>query len=124
MRDDSNAAQMIPQDYDALQERLNSVSEKEERGVREFVLEEWSNGLFGIDSDHKIIPHDGESSNAVFNGMYHDGDPQAVVDLNNEYRDSELFTSGVVVSAEYTEDGWKFHRQENYEMGDKLPSHQ
>ena len=125
MRDSTDWAQMLPQDFDAFSDRIESLSEEEKRVGREIIAKYWSAGLFGISQDENIIPHDRESSNVVFDGLYHDGDPETVVDLNNQYRDSELFNSDVVVSAEYTGGGgWKFHRQENYEMGDELPGHQ
>ncbi len=121
MRESSDWAQVMPQDYRALTERIEPLTDKEKRNVREDFVDYWSAGLFGLDETVNIIPHDGESSNVVFDGLYHDGDTQAVVELNNEYRDSELFDSDTVVSAEYTGDGWEFHERPEYEMGDKLP---
>lgn len=125
MRDSTDWAQTLPQDWEAYEENIEGGNEEQIRNVREGYVEFWSAGLFGIDEDEKIIPHDAESSNAVFDGLHGEGDTEAAVKLNNDYRDSELFNSDVVVSAEYTGGGgWKFHRQENYEMGDELPGHQ
>jgi len=129
MRDNTNGAQFIPQDYDSLISRIeggreNGGSQEEVRSFRDSVINRWSAGLFGLGENPYIIPHNGESSNVVFNGLYHDGGTEAVVELNNEYRESELFDSDVVVSAEFTGSGWEFHRQEEYEMGDKLPGEQ
>jgi hypothetical protein len=126
LRDDGHAAAIIPQDYDALDERIQDgreegASDMKVRNFRETIQEKWSNGLFGISGGHNIIAHDSQSSNVVFDGMYHGGDTQAVIDLNNEYRDSDLFDADGVVSAEFTGKGWKFHELPDYEIGDKLP---
>jgi len=67
---------------------------------------------------------DGESSNVLYDGMYHDGDTEAVVELNNQYRESEHFDPDTIVSVEYTGSGWEFHEQPDYEWGDKLPAQQ
>ena len=121
IRDDTDWAKMVPQDYDAFMKREEFVDKDDERTVREYTFKNWSAGLFGINTDPKVIPHDGESSNVVFDGLYHDGDAEAVVELNNQYFESNLFGIGEVVSAEYTGDGWKFHKQPDYEWGDELP---
>jgi hypothetical protein len=120
---------MAPQDYDSALRRIESGredggTEEQVRRFRGSVQTQWSHGLFGTGEEAEIIPYDAESSDIVFDGLYHNGDTQAVVELNNQYRESDLFDSDTMVSAEYTGDGWEFHELENYELGDQLPGHQ
>ena len=128
IRTDDNWASMVPQDYDAVLDRIEygkerGGTEEEVRRFRTSVLENWSSGLFGMNSDPKIIPHDPKSSNIVFDGLYHDGDTNAVVELNQQYEDSDLPDSDEIISAEHTKDGWNFHELPDFEMGDELPAH-
>lgn len=124
LRDSTDWAQTIPQDWSALEERIAPGNQEEKRNVREGYVQHWSAALFGTGPDDTIIPYDGESSNVVFDGLYHDGDTEVVVELNNAYRDSELFGSDQIVSAQYTEEGWEFQAHSEYEMGEKLPGEQ
>jgi hypothetical protein len=121
VRNDEDDLWIIPQDYDAIEKRFSNVDDKHVPKLREAFQEKWSNGLFGLNGEHNIIPHDPESSNIVFDGLYQDGDTQAVVELNNKYRDSEAFESDNLVSAEYTGEGWEFREHKGREIGDPLP---
>lgn len=129
LRTDDRYTRIVPQDYDALTDRVergreNGGTEEDVKAFRETIINEWSNALFGTESEPNLIPHDSESSNVVFDGLYHGENTEAVVQLNNQYAESEHFGSDEIVSAQYTGTGWEFEVQEDYEMGDELPAHQ
>lgn len=126
IRDDTDAAQLVPQDYDALMDRIeygkeNGGTLEQVEEFRHTIMDQWSAGIFGVDSNPNVIPYDAESSNVVFDGIYHDGDTEAVVQLSNAYAESDLADTDQVVSAEYTGDDWKFRVHEDYEMGERIP---
>jgi hypothetical protein len=123
MRTDERFVGMVAQDYDAFIDRVEPLSESEKRTGRKKVFKRWSAGLFGVDSDPNVIPYDAESSNVVFDGIYHkDGNSKAVTSLNQAYAESDVSETDQVVSAQYTGDEWEFRVHEDYEMGDQLPA--
>ena len=124
IRDSSIWGRTVPQDWKAEEDRRNAFeewTEAEKRSRRESTQRFWSNGLFGVGQEPEVIPYDAESSMVLFKGMYQNGNTDAVVKLNNEYRDSEVFKSDNLVSAEYTENGWEFREHKEREIGDPLP---
>lgn len=114
---------MVPQDYDAFADRIEPLSDSQKSLGRKKVFKRWSAGLFGVDTDPNVIPYDAESSNVVFDGLYHeDGNSEAVINLSQAYAESDITDTDQVVSAQYTGDDWEFRVHEDYEMGDQLPN--
>ena len=46
---------------------------------------------------------------------------QALVELSNEYANSEEFGSEAWASAEYVDNAWRLRTHPDYQLGDKLP---
>jgi len=124
VRKSDKAASMVPQDYEGEEKIRNDVvddwTEEEMRAEKEGMQNHWSYALFGTGKDFDIIPYDAESSNAVFDAMYNDGDTEALVKLNNKVA-SEFPDTDAVISAEYTSSGWKLREHPERKIGDQLP---
>jgi hypothetical protein len=99
-------------------------TEEELREGRRNVFNKWSHALFGIEEYPNLIPYDGESSNIVFDGLYHGENTEAVVQLNQQYAESEYVDTDEVVSAEYSGDEWTFRTHKDHELGGRLPAYQ
>lgn len=123
VRKSDKASTQVPQDYDG-EEKFRNIfeewTEEEKRLRRESTQSHWSYALFGTGKDFDIIPYDAESSNAVFDAMYNDGDTEALVKLNNKVA-SEFPDTDAVISAEYTGSGWKLREHPERKIGDQLP---
>jgi hypothetical protein len=132
MRDPTNGASAIPQDYQALQSWLESekrYGDDGEQGVRDeraATISKMSNSIIGIGSDEKFMYFDGESANLVAGAIQGENpeSAQALAELSNQYPEAPGFGTDTWTSAQYTEDGWKFETRPDYKLGDKLPGEQ
>ena len=114
IRTDDRWTKSVPQDMEAHhgyiedQKEEDDLTKNKAREARETYQEKWGYGLFGVEDESNLIPYDEQSSNVVFDGLYHGENTEAVVQLNQEYAESGLTDTDEVVSAQYTGEGWEF----------------
>jgi hypothetical protein len=124
-RNPENSVRFVPQDYNSIREQIVEGVENEgatNEQVQEFrnnYLQDWSEVMFGTDSEPNVIPHDIETADTVFEAMYGEGNAQLIAELSNQY-ESQEYSSETLVTVEYTENGWNFNTPEDRKMGDPL----
>jgi hypothetical protein len=132
LRDSTDGAQSVPEDYDALQELISFYNEHEDNpekminDARATTFDKMSASIFGVDPEENFIFYDGESANLVANGKFEGSKEgiEAVVGLSNSLPEGEGYGEDIWTSAEYTERGWEFRTHPDWELGQKLPGEQ
>jgi poly(3-hydroxybutyrate) depolymerase len=125
LRDNTDWAQHVPQDYESVQGGIefgmeeNDATEEEVKDYRARALKKWSHVMFGVGEEPDVRPRDVETAGAVFEAMYSEGDVEILADLSNEYHEED-YDSDTLVEVELGDNGWKFHTPENRETGDPL----
>lgn len=122
----------VPEDMkvlDILKEHYRSeydsqTAEEKLRTVREAHVTNWSAAIPGLGLGDNLRPWDSETSNTLHQGKFHGENAMVMIEIGQEFYDSEHYSSDVPVAVEMTDNGYEFREVPDHDPKDPLPGDQ